>query len=88
MYAPLSRPVPGKKEPDMVNSPPHYTQVVLSNGARVECVEIIEALDLPYHLACVFKYIWRLNDKGSRLENLRKARWYLNRWIMIVENSK
>jgi hypothetical protein len=60
---------------DMVNYPPHYT------GGGIETIDFIEAKGLNYHLGNVVKYITRADHKGDRLENLRKARWYLDREI-------
>lgn len=60
---------------DTVNHPPHY------NTGGIEVIEAIEAWGLGFHLGNAVKYIARANHKGSRLEDLRKARWYLDREI-------
>ena len=60
---------------DMVNSPPHYTT------GGIETIDFIEAKELNYHLGNVVKYITRSDHKGSTLEDLEKAQWYLNRAI-------
>jgi len=60
-------------EPDMVNHPPHYT------AGGIETIDFIEAKKLGYILGNVVKYITRADHKGDRLENLKKAQWYLNR---------
>lgn len=73
---------------DMVGHPPHYTHAVLPNGTHIECIDTIEALNLPYHLGNVVKYIWRWDSKGGALENLKKARWYLDRYISKLENGR
>lgn len=57
---------------DMVNSPPHY------KGAKWESIEIIEALGNQFRLGNALKYIFRHKKKGGD-EDLRKARWYLER---------
>jgi len=57
---------------DMVNRPPHYA------GARWEAIEIIEALGNQFRLGNALKYIFRHKKKGGD-EDLRKARWYLER---------
>lgn len=65
---------------DKVNSPDHYT----SGG--IETIDFIEAKGLGYHLGNVVKYISRAGKKHSRvLEDLRKARWYLDREISRLE---
>lgn len=60
---------------DVVNHPSHY------KVGGIETIDFIEAKQLDYHLGNVVKYISRANHKGERLENLRKAQWYLNRAI-------
>jgi hypothetical protein len=67
---------------DMINSPPHYT------AGGIETIDFIEAKKLGYNLGNVVKYITRSNLKGDRLENLKKAQWYLNREIKNEEVSK
>jgi len=66
-------------ETDMVSHPPHYTV------GGIETIDFIEAKQLGYHLGQVIKYISRAGKKGSRLEDLQKARWYLNREIALSE---
>jgi len=68
----------GKSVVDMVNHPPHYTQ------GGIETIDFIEAKGLPYNLGNVIKYITRADHKGSKLEDLRKARWYLDREITRI----
>ena len=63
---------------DMVNHPPHYTK------GGIETIDFIEAKQLPYNLGNVIKYITRADHKGNRLEDLQKARWYLDREITRV----
>lgn len=60
---------------DVVNHPPHY------KVGGVETIDFIEAKGLNYHLGNVVKYITRADHKGDRLENLKKAQWYLAREI-------
>lgn len=67
---------------DMVNHPPHYT------AGGIETIDFIEAKKLGYNLGNVVKYITRSDLKGDRLENLKKAQWYLNREIKNAEATK
>jgi hypothetical protein len=60
---------------DAVNHPKHYT-----HGA-IETIDVIEDWNLGYHLGQVIKYISRCDHKGKRLEDLKKAQWYLEREI-------
>ena len=66
---------------DMVNSPPHYTVL------NPQPIEVIEAWKLDFHLACVLKYISRADYKGNKLEDLKKAAFYLNRKIKLEEEK-
>ncbi len=62
---------------DIINNPAHY----VTGG--IETIDFIEAkgLDKSYNLANVIKYISRAAFKGKRVEDLEKARWYLDREI-------
>lgn len=60
---------------DPVNHPAHYT----SHPSEVECIDITEHMN--FCLGNAVKYIWRADLKANALEDLRKARWYLNREI-------
>lgn len=60
---------------DPVSHPAHY----VSHPSGVECITITEHFN--FNRGNAIKYIWRADEKGSTLENLRKAQWYLNREI-------
>ena len=60
---------------DAVEHPSHYC----SHKSGVECIEISEHMN--FCLGNAMKYIWRADSKGDPLENLKKARWYLDREI-------
>jgi len=62
---------------DAVNHPAHYTD------GGIETIDFIEAKRLGYHLGNVVKYICRAGKKGTNmgLQDLQKARWYLDRAI-------
>ena len=73
-------------KPDMVNHPSHYTQ------GGIECIKAIEASMPPdgfqdYCKGNILKYIWRWRDKAG-LEDLKKARVYLNWMIESVEKEQ
>lgn len=63
--------------PEMVDHPAHY------GGADnpYEAIKVIEAWDLGFCLGNAVKYISRAGKKGDALEDLKKARWYLEREI-------
>ena len=67
---------------DMVNNPPHYT------AGGIETIDFIEAKQLGYHLGNVVKYVSRSGYKENRIEDLKKAQWYLARAIERVENDE
>jgi hypothetical protein len=60
---------------DNVNSPAHY----VTGG--IETIDYIEAKSLNYNLGNVVKYVSRSDYKGKKLEDLKKAQWYLSREI-------
>lgn len=60
---------------DPVNNPKHYT----SHPSGVECIQITE--HMSFNLGNTIKYLWRADEKGAPLEDLKKAAWYLNREI-------
>lgn len=70
---------------DVVNKPAHYTSFLVREPGEV--IDVIEAWGLPYHLGNVVKYIARANLKGKYLEDLKKARWYLDRYIKRLEGQ-
>lgn len=64
---------------DNINHPTHYT----GRNIGYECIDITQ-----YQTFCVgniIKYLWRYNDKGTPLEDLRKARWYAHRAHVMQE---
>lgn len=69
---------------EMVNSPAHY------GGANnpYETIKVIEAWGLGFHLGNAVKYISRAGKKGALVEDLKKARWYLDRLIQKMEAER
>ena len=68
---------------DIVNHPPHY-----KSDSGIESIDVIEGFGLNFHLGNVIKYILRHNKKGKPLEDLKKARWYLDREIEKLESKE
>jgi hypothetical protein len=71
---------------DVVNSPSHY------KSGGIEAIEGIEASMEPeafvgYLKGNIMKYMWRYERKGKPIEDLKKARWYLDRLIQKVEGA-
>lgn len=56
---------------------------------RIEAIEVIEDWDLPHHLACVVKYLarYRLKHDDPR-PDIRKARWYLDRYLAGLDEAE
>ena len=66
---------------DPVNHPKHY----VSHPSGVECIEVTEHFN--FNKGNAIKYIWRSADKGKEVEDLRKARWYIDREIARILNG-
>lgn len=62
---------------DNVNPPAHYT----SHPSSVECIQITE--HMSFCIGNAVKYLWRADSKEDRLEDLRKAAWYIQREIEL-----
>jgi hypothetical protein len=70
-----------KQTDDPVNHPAHYT----GHASGIECIEITR--HMSFNLGNVIKYVWRADNKGNALEDLRKARWYLDDEIKRKEGQ-
>ena len=76
------RPVaPPSDEYDVVTKPPHY------NHGKYETIEVIEDWKLNYHCGNAVKYISRHNHKGKPVEDIKKAIWYLQRYLLFLEEG-
>lgn len=51
----------------------------------IEVIDIIEEWRLGFHLGNVLKYMVRAGKKGSKLSDLKKARWYAERFLEKIE---
>lgn len=71
----------GPRDPDLINHPPHYTR------GSIEPIDVIEDWRLGFCDGNALKYIARAKHKGSELEDLKKARWYLDRLIHQLEGA-
>jgi len=59
-----------------VNHPKHYQS---ENG--LEAIDVIEAFNLGFCLGNVVKYVLRCGHKDNEIQELEKAKWYLDREI-------
>ena len=72
-------------EPDLVNHPSHY------ETGKFECIDVMEeALGRDvvkgFCIGNAFKYLYRAKRKNG-LEDLKKARWYLNKVISMEDED-
>lgn len=65
-----------------VNHPSHYG----GEGNLYEAIKVIEAWELGFNLGNAIKYISRCEKKGNKLEDLKKAAWYLQHEIERIES--
>ncbi len=69
---------------DPVNHPSHYAD------GKIECIDAIDTVtasmpgELGYYTGTILKYVWRWNKKNG-VQDLKKARWYLNRLILKLD---
>ena len=66
---------------DAVNHPKHYNL----HPAGIECIDVVE--HLTFNVGNAIKYLWRAGLKGALVEDLRKARWYIDREIQRLEKA-
>ena len=68
---------------DPVNHPAHYTD------GKIEVIDFIEDKKLDFHLGNAVKYIARAGKKDPKklIEDLEKARWYLDRKIQQLKSQ-
>lgn len=66
---------------DPVNHPPHYT----AHPSGIECIQITEHMN--FCIGNAVKYLWRAGKKGSAIEDLKKAKYYIDREIARIEKS-
>ena len=65
---------------EQVNHPDHYQQ-------GIEPIEVIESWGLNFSLGNAIKYILRSPYKGKQIEDLEKARWYIDREINRLKDE-
>lgn len=71
-----------KKQKEMVNHPSHY------KNNKYECIDVM--LDVfgkdkvaDFCELNAFKYLWRADNKGTDIQDKKKAIWYLNKYIKL-----
>ena len=63
---------------EAVDHPQHYGDV-----PGIECIDVVE--HFSFNRGNAIKYLWRAGSKGNVLEDLKKARWYVQREIDNME---
>ena len=66
---------------DAVDHPSHYTDVV----PGIECIQVTE--HFGFLRGNAIKYLWRAGAEGDVLQDLEKARWYIDREIASLRDS-
>lgn len=66
---------------DAIN-PPHYQD----HASGIQCIQITEHMN--FCLGNAIKYIWRAGLKNNAIEDLRKARWYIDREIARIDHEQ
>ena len=64
---------------DSVDHPEHYNQ------GNIEVIDVIEDWNLGFHCGNAIKYISRHRYKQKPLEDIKKAIWYMERYLAIIE---
>jgi hypothetical protein len=60
---------------DSIHKPKHYTE----HPSGIECIQVTE--HMGFNLGNAIKYIWRCDLKQDAIEDLKKAKWYIDREI-------
>lgn len=83
----IKLPKESKPQKEMVNHPEHY------HNGKFECIEVM--LDVfgkdkvaDFCELNAFKYLWRADNKGTDIQDKKKAIWYLNKYIELKEKDK
>lgn len=71
-----------QKELDSINHPKHYT------FGEIEVLDAIEDWELGFHLGNVIKYVARAKHKGKEIEDLQKAKFYLDRYLELKKEKE
>ena len=79
----LAKKIKEKAKHDPVNYPSHY------NKGGIGCIDAIKSCQgdgFKYYLqGSAIKYLWRHEHKGKPIEDLEKAKWFINKLIEIQQ---
>lgn len=73
-----------RTKPELVNHPDYY------NSGGIECIDAILAARGPeatkeFCICNSMKYLWRLGHKDDAVQEAKKARWYLDKYIELCQ---
>lgn len=69
---------------EKVNHPDHYG----GENNMYEAIKVIEAWELGFNLGNAIKYISRAGKKDDAIEDLEKAKWYIERQINNLKKNE
>ena len=77
-----------ERKNDPVNNPKHYT-----DGCSVECIDMMQTAIgwdgvIYFCLGNAYKYLWRHQLKNNPEEDLAKAKWYIDRAVVMAQDDK
>jgi hypothetical protein len=70
-----------KEKKNIINHPEHYTK-------GIETIDYIRSWNMDYVRGNIIKYVTRFPYKGTPLQDLKKAKWYLEYLIKEKEKEK
>lgn len=70
------------KDVTTVNHPRHYNE----HPSGIECIRIVEHMN--FCIGSAIKYLWRAGLKNDMLEDLQKAKWYIEREISRIQKKR
>ncbi len=73
---------------DVVHSPGHYTVGGIETIDFMKAKAVSKETFLDYCRLSVLKYLTRAPFKNNEIEDMKKARWYLDRWLAEAENGE
>lgn len=76
---------PHEIEPDIINHPLHHTRGSVEAIDHIDDVVQFYNGTEAYYVGNILKYLIRAPHKGNKLQDLKKAQWYMNRLVAEAE---
>ena len=70
-----------KKKEDLINQPSHYTK------GRIQPIEFIVSNNMGHCEGCIVKYVTRYKFKNNPIQDLKKAKFYLEYLLKELEKN-